>query len=186
MVAVTLGTGIGSGIIIDSKIYTGYGYAAGELGHNVLVANGRQCSCGRKGCFEAYASATGLIRTTCEHMEKNKDTMMWQMVDGDLNNVCGRTAFDAMHAGDQEAKAVVEEYIAYLSEGIVNIVNALQPEVICLGGGISKQGDTLLKPINEAVDRYAFGRFSKHKTKIVAAQLGNDAGIIGAALLTQQ
>lgn len=186
MVAVTLGTGIGSGIIINSQIYTGYGYAAGELGHNVLVANGRPCSCGRKGCFEAYASATGLIQTTREHMQKNQDTLMWQMVDGDLNKVSGRTAFDAMRAGDEEGKAVVEEYTAYLSEGIVNIVNALQPEIICLGGGISKEGENLLKPINQAVDQYAFGRFAKNKTKIVAAQLGNDAGIIGAALLEGQ
>ncbi len=183
MVAVTLGTGIGSGIIIDNKIYTGYGYAGGEIGHNVIVVGGRPCGCGRKGCFEAYASATGLICTTKEHMERNKDSLMWQLCEGDINKAGGRTAFDAMRAGDAEGKAVVDEYTTYLVEGIVNIVNALQPEIICLGGGVSKEGNNLLDPINEYVEKYAFARFADKKTKVVCAQLGNDAGIIGAALL---
>mgnify|MGYP002471349076 CR=1 FL=1 len=186
MVAITLGTGVGSGIIIDCKIYSGYGFAAGEIGHNVLVVNGRQCSCGRKGCFEAYASATGLICTTREYMEQHRNSLMWEEAEQSIDKVSGRTAFNAMRRGDPWAKAVVEEYTAYLAEGIVNVVNALQPEVVCLGGGISKEGDNLLAPINQYIEKYAFARFADRKTKVVIAQLGNDAGILGAALLGLQ
>lgn len=186
MVAITLGTGVGSGIIIDCKIYSGHGFAAGEIGHSVLVVNGRQCSCGRKGCFEAYASATGLIYTTKEHMAQHKDSLMWAEVENDIDKVNGRTAFNAMRKGDPYAKEVVDEYTTYLAEGVVNVVNALQPEVVCIGGGISKEGDNLLNPINRYMEQYAFARFADHKTKVVIAQLGNDAGIIGAALLGLQ
>lgn len=183
MVAVTLGTGIGSGIIINNELYTGSSYAGGEIGHTLLVMNGRQCTCGRRGCFETYASATGLVKTTKEHMEKNKNSLMWELCEGNIENAGGRTAFNAMRAGDEEGKAVVEEYTSCLAEGIVSIVNALQPEVICIGGGVSKEGDNLLIPINEYIDKYAFARFADNKTKVVCAELGNDAGIIGAALL---
>ena len=183
MVAVTLGTGIGSGIIIDKKIYTGYGFAAAELGHHVICMNGRPCNCGRKGCFETYGSATGLVRTTKEHMEKNKDSYMWELCEGDINKAGGRTAFNAMRAGDAEGKAVVEEYTLALSEGICNIVNTLQPELICIGGGVSKEGNNLTDPINAFLDKHSFSRFAERKTRVVCAELGNDAGIIGAALL---
>lgn len=186
MVAITLGTGVGSGIIIDGKIHTGYGYAAGEIGHTLYKAGGRQCTCGRKGCFETYGSATGLKRTTREHMEANKDSLMWELCEGDINNVGGRTAFQAMKAGDAEGKAVVDEYVLALSEGICSIVNALQPEIICIGGGVSKEGALLTDPINEFINTYAFARFADRKTKVVTAELGNDAGIIGAALLGNQ
>lgn len=183
MVAVTLGTGVGSGIIIDGKIHTGYGFAAGEVGHTLYKAGGRKCSCGRTGCIEMYASATGLKMTTAEHMEANKDSMMWELCDGDIKNISGRTAFTAMKAGDAEGKAVVDEYILALSEGICNIVNTLQPELICIGGGVSKEGNLLTDPINQFIDTYAFARFADRKTRVVTAELGNDAGIIGAALL---
>ncbi len=183
MVAITLGTGVGSGIILDGKIHTGHGFAGGELGHIILQMDGRPCTCGRKGCFETYGSATGLKCTTREHMEKNKDSFMWQLCDGSLDNISGRTAFEAMKAGDAEGKAVVDEYIRALSEGICSIVNALQPELICIGGGVSKEGALLTDPINEFIDKYAFARFADKKTRVVAAELGNDAGIIGAALL---
>lgn len=185
MVAVTLGTGVGSGIILDGKIYTGCGFAAGEFGHTVIRAGGRPCPCGRVGCFEAYASATGLIRTTKEHMEQNPQTLMWQLCDGQLENVSGRTAFQALRQGDAEGKAVVDEYVLALSEGVCNIVNSLQPELICLGGGISKEGELLTGPINDFLEKYAFQRFAKVKTQVVCATLGNDAGVIGAALLEQ-
>jgi len=185
MVAVTLGTGVGSGIILDRKIYTGCGFAAGEFGHTVIRAGGRPCSCGRQGCFEAYASATGLIRTTQEHMERDPQSLMWQLCDGKLENAGGRTAFEALRQGDAAGKAVVEEYVLALSEGICNIVNSLQPELICIGGGVSKEGELLTGPINEFLEKHAFQRFAKVKTRVVTATLGNDAGIIGAALLEQ-
>ena len=147
-VAITLGTGVGSGIIIDHKIYAGNNFAAGEMGHHVIVFNGRQCNCGRKGCWERYASATGLIITTKEAMEKaDKDSPIWKLVEGDINRVSGRTAFDAMRAGDPVGKAVVDEYIAYLGCGLVNVINTFQPDILCIGGGICNGGGALLAPL---------------------------------------
>lgn len=186
MLAITLGTGVGSGIIINSKIYNGYGFAGGELGHTVLRLNGRQCTCGRKGCVDIYCSATGLIMTTKEHMEKHPESLMWKLCDGDLNKVDGRTCFDAAAQGDQAGKDAAEEYTTQLAEVVVNAVNLLQPEIICLGGGVSKQGENLLRPIREYMDRYCFDRYAKHRTEVRIAQLGNDAGVIGAALIGLQ
>ena len=183
MIAITLGTGLGSGIIIHSKLYTGFAYGGAEFGHSLLVKDGELCTCGRRGCLEAYASATGLIRMSMRHMESNRDSMMWKLVDGDLNRVSGRTAFDAMRQGDAEGSRVVEIYTECLAEGIVNIVNIFQPEIICIGGGLSKEGDTLLKPINRYIEQYAFSRFADKNTVVRIAELGNDAGLIGAAFL---
>lgn len=181
--AITLGTGVGGGIIIDGKIYSGFNYAGGELGHTVIVVDGRQCSCGRKGCWETYASATGLITTTKEYMEKDKSSKMWELVDGDIGKVSGRTAFDGMRAGDETAKAVVDEYIKYLGAGLSDMVNIFQPEILCIGGGICNEGETLLKPLREYVTGQQYSMNAPKKTTICRAQLGNDAGIIGAALL---
>lgn len=183
-VAITLGTGVGSGIIIDGKIYSGSNFAGGEMGHHVIVYNGRQCNCGRKGCWERYASATGLIITTKEAMEKaDKESPIWKLVDGDINRVSGRTAFDAMRAGDPVGKAVVDEYIAYLGCGIVNAINTFQPDILCVGGGICNEGETLLAPLRAYVDAEQYSMNSSKKTVVCRAKLGNDAGIIGAALL---
>ncbi len=182
--AITLGTGVGSGIIIDGKIYSGTNFAAGEMGHTVIVYNGRQCNCGRRGCWERYASATGLIITTKEAMEKaDKSSPIWKLTEGNLNNVTGRTAFDAMRAGDFVGQQVVDEYIAYLGCGLVNCINTFQPDILCIGGGICNEGETLLKPLREYIEKEQYAMNSTHKTKLCKAQLGNDAGIIGAALL---
>lgn len=186
MLAITLGTGVGSGIIINSKIYNGYGFAGGEFGHSVICLNGRQCTCGRKGCIDIYCSATGLILTTKEQMNKNPDSLMWKLCDGDIDKVDGRTCFDAAAQGDKAGQAAVEEYTGVLSEVIVNAVNTLQPEIICLGGGVSKQGENLLRPIREHMNRFCFDRFSQNRTEVRIAELGNDAGVIGAALIGLQ
>lgn len=182
-VMVTLGTGVGGGIVINNQIYTGFNFAGAELGHSVIVVDGRDCTCGRKGCLEAYASATGLIKTTKEYMERYKDSVMWDMVEGDLSRVSGRTSFDAMRKGDGAGKMVVDEYIKYLACGITNIINTFQPDILCIGGGICHEGDTLMLPLKEIVKREVYSRNSAKNTEIVAASLGNDAGIIGAALL---
>ena len=186
MLAITLGTGVGSGIIINSKIYNGYGFAGGEFGHTVIHLGGRQCACGRKGCLETYCSATGLITTTKEHMQRNPDSLMWKLCGGDIDKVDGRTSFDAAAQGDAAGKAVVEEYTSALGESIVNAINTLQPEIICIGGGVSKQGENLLRPIRTYMDSYCFDRLAKKRTEIRIAQLGNDAGVIGAALIGLQ
>lgn len=183
--AITLGTGVGSGIILGGKIYAGFNYAAGEMGHTVIVFNGRHCTCGRNGCWEAYASATGLIAMTKEAMQKAEDhsSPIWTLANDDLNNVSGRTAFDAMRAGDPIGKAVVDEYIAYLGCGLANCINTFQPDILCIGGGICNEGETLLKPLREYVAHEVYTINTARKTVLCKAQLGNDAGIIGAALI---
>lgn len=186
-IAVTLGTGLGGGIIINHKVYSGSNFAGAEIGHTVIVADGKRCTCGRDGCWESYASATGLIKITKEHMpEADKNSPIWQLVDGDIDKVSGRTAFDAMRKGDPVGKAVVDEYIKYLSIGLVNMINIFQPDILCIGGGICNEGETLLAPVREFVEKEQYAMNSSKKTEICRAELGNDAGIIGAALLGKQ
>lgn len=184
-VAITLGTGVGGGIIIDGKIYSGSNYAGAELGHMVIVKGGKDCACGRHGCWEAYASATGLINLTKEKIltEKPEFSYMLKLCDDDISNVSGRTAFDAMAEGDPLAKQVVEEYISYLATGIVNIINIFQPDVLCIGGGVSNQGENLLAPLRNIVESERYTKHNDKQTVICKCSLGNDAGIIGAAYL---
>lgn len=182
-VCITLGTGVGSGIIIDGKIYSGFNFAGAELGHSVIEVDGAPCTCGRKGCFEVYSSATGLIRMTREAMEQDKSSRMWDMSASEGNRVTARLAFDAMRAGDASAKTVVDKYIKYLAIGIANVINIFQPEILCVGGGVCNEGDALLVPMKERVSKEVYSRSPEGQTKIVIAQLGNDAGLIGAAFL---
>ena len=181
-VAITLGTGVGGGVIIDGKIFSGWNSFGAELGHINLMLDGEYCTCGRKGCWEAYASATALIRQTKAAMENDKSSKMWEIA-GSLDNVNGKTAFDGMRAGDKTATEVCNNYIKYVACGIVDVINIFQPEFVCIGGGISKEKENLRKPIEEYANEYRFGKKAKKKTEIKIAQLGNDAGIIGAAFL---
>lgn len=181
-VVITLGTGIGSGVILNGKILHGFNFAGAELGHTVIVNGGRPCTCGRYGCWEAYASATGLINLTKESMQKNSDSKMWEIAGGSLENVNGKTAFDAMREKDPAGEIVVDLYIKYLGCGLVNAINIFQPEILCIGGGICKEGDNLIKPLTEIIQKERYSRYSKNQTKLCTAKLGNDAGIIGAAL----
>ncbi|MBQ3230367.1 MAG: ROK family protein [Clostridia bacterium] len=180
---ITIGTGVGGGIIIDGKVYSGFNFSGAELGHIVIVKDGDECPCGRKGCLESYASASGLIKLTKKRMLADKETLMWNIVDGDIEKVNGKTSFDAMREGDVAAKEVIDEYISYLACGVVNFINIFQPEVLSIGGGISKEGETLLGPIREIVSREQYSRYSDKQTVLKIAALGNDAGIIGAASL---
>ena len=184
-VCVTLVTGVGGGIIIDGKIYSGSNFAGAELGHMVIVKDGKECGCGRKGCWEAYASATALINMTKDAIrnEKPEFSYMLNSVEGDINQVNGKTPFDAMLAGDFTGKAVIDEYVGYLACGIVNVINIFQPDVLCIGGGVSKQGETLLGPVRAIVEQERITKHNDKQTVICAATLGNDAGIIGAACL---
>lgn len=182
-IAITLGTGVGGGVIIDGKIYSGSNYAGAELGHTVIAMDGEPCSCGRKGCWEAYASATALIRQTKHAMIENPYSVMWELCGNDINKVDGRTAFDAMRKGDGAGKAVVDKYVEYIAVGISNNINIFQPEVLCIGGGISKEGDNLVKPIKAFLEKENYARNVEKQTELKIAELGNDAGIIGAAYL---
>lgn len=151
----------------------------------VLEKDGIPCPCGRSGCFEQYASATALVRQTREAMEQDREktSKLWDLAEGDPENVNGLVLFTAAHAGDERALQVLDKYIGYLAEGVADLINIFQPEVLCIGGGISKQGDFLIKPLTEKVEQLRYTKHSKKQTKVCAATLGNDAGIIGAALL---
>lgn len=185
-VMITLGTGVGGGIIIDGKVYSGFNYAGGELGHIVIEKDGAQCSCGRKGCWEAYSSATALIRMTNEKMRECRRTGRKTILDdiaAAKGKVSGKTAFDAMRAGDAAGKEVVDTYISYLATGLANMINIFQPEVISIGGGISNEKENLLAPLVPLVRKEQYGGGIVESARICIAQLGNDAGIIGAAFL---
>ena len=182
MVAITLGTGVGGGAVLNGKLYTGFNYAGMEVGHFVIEYGGRLCTCGRKGCFEAYCSATALIKRAREVMEEHPDSLLWQLA-GSLEGVDGRTPFDAAAQGDAAAGKVIDEYVNYLGCGVASLVNIFQPEVFCIGGGIANQGETLMAPVRYILNREDYARNNLHRTRLVRASLGNDAGIIGAALL---
>ncbi len=188
-VMITLGTGLGGGIVINGKVYSGFNFAGAELGHIVIEKDGRQCSCGRKGCWEAYSSATGLVNMTKDAIiaarESGRATAMEEMIGGDLDKVSARTAFNAQKAGDALGAEVVDEYISYLATGIVNIINIFQPNVLSIGGGVCNEGDNLMKPLLEKVWSETYSREGTPQTQIMIAKLGNDAGIIGAAVLGQ-
>ena len=184
-IAITLGTGVGSGIVVNGKLVTGVNYAAGEMGHTVLVYDGEPCNCGRKGCWERYSSATALIQQTKDAMAKDPFTKMWDLADGNIRNVDGRTAFDGMRAGDATATEVVKNYMGYLACGMANIINTFQPEVLCVGGGVGNEKENLLGPVRKLVEAQIYSIHARKQTRICAAELGNDAGIIGAALLTE-
>ena len=182
-VCITLGTGVGGGIIIDGKIYSGSNFAGAEIGHTVISVDGPQCSCGRKGCFEVFSSATGLVRMTKERMAECPDSAMHTLTEERGGKVSARTAFDAMRMGDAAAKEVVDFYIKCLAAGITNTINIFQPDVLCIGGGVCNEGDPLLLPMKAIVAKEVYTRNSPKNTEIVIAKLGNDAGLIGAAFL---
>lgn len=183
VVMVTLGTGIGGGIIIDGKLYEGNGGAGGEIGHQIIVIDGEQCNCGRRGCWERYASATGLINQTKVAMAENPNSLMHKIAT-EKGKVDGRTAFLAKDAGDIAGSAVVEQYIHFLSEGLLNLAYILHPEMFIIGGGISHEGKNVMEPIKKNMDEDLERSGMLPYIEIVQAELGNNAGIIGAAALT--
>lgn len=186
VVLITLGTGIGSGIVLNGKLYEGNEGAGAELGHEVIRFGGEKCACGRRGCFETYASATALIKQTKRAMEKDGQSILWQLCEGDINKVNGKTAFDGSQQCDKTAKRVVNNYLRYLVEGLANIANTFRPEAILIGGGISAQGEKLTIPLQKRVEKLMLGHGGYAPVKIKVASLGNDAGWVGAAMLTKE
>lgn len=181
-IVVTLGTGVGGGLILNGKLYSGSGMV-GEVGHMVIQHGGAPCNCGRRGCWEAYASATGLIRMTREAMEAHPESLL-HTVAAQSGCVEGRTAFDAAVQGDETALGLCRDYVSYLAAGVTNLINILQPEAVAIGGGVAAAPDgLLLTPLREIVERECYPRHTGQLPRIVRAELGNDAGIIGAALL---
>ncbi|MBR2294190.1 MAG: ROK family protein [Clostridiales bacterium] len=181
-VTITLGTGVGAGVIVRGRIYSGFNQAGSEFGHTVIVSGGQQCSCGRKGCFEAYSSASALIRMTKEAADANPDSKLNDLIRED-GKVSGKTAFKAMRMGDEAAAKVVDMYTDYMADGLANAINTFMPEVLVIGGGVCNEGDPLLIPLKEkTLSRPYFGPGVK-KTVIKLAEMGNDAGIVGAAMM---
>ena len=179
-IMITLGTGVGGGIVIDGKLVEGNKGAGAELGHIVIVKGGEQCSCGRRGCFEAYSSATALIRDTKRAMEAHPDSKMWEI--GSPDAVTGKTVFDYAPI-DAYAKEVLDSYIEHLACGLVNYANVFRPEVILLGGGVCAQGDNLIKPVKKIFDKEIYAGEKGPCVPILIAKLENSAGLLGAAAL---
>lgn len=183
-VMMTLGTGVGGGIVMNGKLLRGFNGASGEIGHTVIVRDGEPCTCGLRGCLEAYASVTALIKQTEQALIESPSTLMhdWVRRHGAVR---GKTAFECAAAGDPVAIAVRDRYIGYVAEGVNNMINIFQPEVFCLGGGISREGAVLLDPIKKYVAEYNYNKYGPY-TDIRIATLFNDAGIIGAAMVAMQ
>jgi ROK family protein len=182
-VFITLGTGVGGGVVIDNKLFEGNESKGTELGHTVIVHGGELCTCGRRGCLESYASATALIRDTKVAMRKDKGSLMWDFVGGDLDKVDGRTAFECSKKGDYSARKVVDDYIEYLGEGLCNFINVFRPQAIILGGGVCAQGEYLTAPLRRYIKDFSYGGDKAPSVELLIASLGNDAGLIGAASL---
>ncbi|MEG0424392.1 MAG: ROK family protein [Cetobacterium sp.] len=182
-VTIALGTGVGGGIFIDGKLISGATGAGGEIGHMKLEKEGKVCGCGQKGCFEAYASATGVIRETLSRLQINKNNELYKLIDGDLNKLEAKHVFDAAKNGDKFSLDIVDYVSDYLAMGIGNVLNIINPEVIILSGGVALAGDILLDKVKEKLPNYALG-ITIENLQIKLGQLGNEAGIKGASALT--
>ncbi len=181
MLMITLGTGVGGAMIINGSCIEGYNYAAGEIGHMVIRQGGKPCTCGRRGCLEAYASASALTEQAREAAAENPDSLLLAHAGGNLEKINGKVVMDCVAAGDETAKRVFDQYLSYLAEGTANLINILQPERVVIGGGLSGAGEALLSPLRQLVSPMLYSRDSSRNAQIAAAELGNDAGIIGAA-----
>ncbi|MBQ7906436.1 MAG: ROK family protein [Clostridia bacterium] len=186
-VMITLGTGLGGGIIIDGKVYSGFNFAGAELGHVVIEKDGKPCTCGRHGCWETYSSATGLTNMTKEAVlearKAGRKTLIEDLINGNVDNCNARVAFTAMKQGDEVGKEVVDRFISYLACGIANMINIFQPNILTIGGGVCNEKDNLLVPLKKKVFEETYSRDGSPQTEIKIAELGNDAGIVGAAVL---
>lgn len=181
-VFITLGTGVGGGIIVNGQIYSGEHGVASEIGHMITVAGGEQCTCGNRGCWERYASATAIIREGRKFAETHPDCAIARAVDGNLDAITAKTVIDLAKAGDPDAVQLFDNYVYHLCVGIVNLINLYDPEVIALGGGVSHAGEFLLDAVRAKLPDMVFYKTMKY-ARIELAHLGNDAGIIGAAML---
>lgn len=185
MVFITLGTGVGGGLILGGRLYAGFNGIAGEVGHIIIRHGGEECGCGRRGCWEAYASVTALIRQTRRFAEENPDSAIARQYMGHPEKISGKTAFDFARAGDPDGQKIVDRWIRYVADGIVDMINIFQPKILLIGGAISKEGDTLLTPIRQIAEAEMY-KGGVPGTEIRMAALGNDAGLIGAAFLGKQ
>lgn len=186
VLGLALGTGIGGGIVVNGKLISGVNGAGAEVGHMKVVdiENGALCGCGHKGCWEAYASATGVIREAKSRLTVNKNNKVWELIDGNIDNLEAKQVFDAAKEGDKFALDIVDYTAKYLAMGIGNLLNILDPEIVVMGGGVALAGDILFDKVNEKLKDYAIP-VTLNNLKILPAKLGNDAGVVGAAALLE-
>ena len=182
LIMLTLGTGVGGGIVYNGKLIDGNLGMGAQLGHTTIVFNGRKCSCGRRGCLEAYASASALSKSTFFTIQKHPDSLLAKYAK-EMGKTNAQTAFLAAKQGDFEGNRLVDEYVMYLSEGILNICNALRPDVIVLSGGVANEGEYLISKIKNYVQERNYGYTNAPEVDIKQAELGYDSGKIGAATL---
>ena len=185
LMAVTINKGVGGGIILDGKIMGGCNGTAGEIGHMVINVDGEQCTCGRRGCFETYASVRALVAGVKAELENDKDSVIWAKIDNNIDNLNEKIVYEAISNGDPLAKKVFDKYVYYLSVGITNIVNIFQPETLVIGGDICTLGNTLLDPIRKMVEEQRFSVHSYRQTDVSLSEFGSDMTLIGAALLDE-
>jgi len=178
----TIGTGIGGGIILDGKLFHGSNFAGAEFGHMSICYNGRKCRCGGIGCLETYASAPAMVKDTKRLLHRNRKSIVHKLIKEDLNRLTAEVIFQAERKGDALASGVINQACAYLGAGIASAVNLLNPQVVVIGGGVSEGGKSFIRRIENEVTTRAFPSATR-KLKVVKAKLGNDAGFIGAAIL---
>jgi glucokinase len=180
MAGVTLGTGIGGGLILDGRLVRGASGCAGELGHTTIDFTGRRCACGNYGCLEAYASGPNIAARAREGIEAGDESILVDLVDGDLDRITAVTVYEAILRGDEHAQAVMLETAKILGAGIANVVNLFNPEVVVVVGGVTRAGDHLFTPLRSEVRRRAFD-VAVEACRIVPGELRDSAGVVGAA-----
>ena len=185
LVGVTLGTGIGGGIVLDGKVFHGISDVAGEVGHMTIDSTGRRCNCGNYGCLEAYASGPAIAARAVEGLQSGEPSLLPSMVRGDLSQITAETVYEAIVAGDDYAKDVMRDTAKFLGTGIANLINILNPGMVVISGGVTRAGDRLLEPLKNEVRRRAFSHASEN-CQIVTSSLGSMVGVIGAACMFRQ
>lgn len=180
MVGVTLGTGIGGGIVLGGKVFHGASDVAGEIGHMSIDSTGRKCKCGNYGCLEAYASGPAIAARAIEGLQSGEQSVLPELVDGDVSRITAETVYEGIVAGDAYAREVMRDTAKFLGSGVANLINVLNPEMIVISGGVTRAGDHLLEPLRNEVKRRAF-RNAFEACRIVTSELGSMAGVIGAA-----
>ena len=179
VVGMTIGTGIGGGLILDGKLYHGSSDAAGEIGHTTIDSTGRRCKCGNYGCLEAYTSGPAIAMRAREVLEGDEDSMLTKMVDGDMSKITAQTVFEASKRGDAVALEVVRDTAHFLGVGVSNLINIFNPDIFVIAGGVTQAGDLLFDPLRAEVRRRAF-KPSVDACRIVAGSLPLSAGVVGA------
>ena len=182
LIGVTLGTGIGGGIVLDGRVFHGAADVAGEIGHMTIDSTGRKCKCGNYGCLEAYASGPAIAARAIEGLETGDTSLLPSLVNDDLSRITAETVYEAIVAGDLYAKEVMRETAKFLGAGLATLINILNPGMVVISGGVTRAGEHLFEPLRAQIRRRAF-RHAEQRCQIVSTTLEGKAGVIGAAYM---